>query len=78
MNDRIASLLEAHPLLAWFASLLSMVTSGAVWFVDHSDEVAKIFALVAGLFALVASYYTMRIQRRTYRRGETRAPYRSE
>lgn len=70
MNDRLPNLIEAHPMLAWLASLGSFAISAFEWSVKHSDDAAKVFGLCATIFAVIAGYYTMRIQRRAWKRGE--------
>ena len=66
MTDRINHALEAHPFLGFLGSLFSILTGAASWFMDHADDFTKLIGLVATLFGLVAGYYTMRIQRRSW------------
>lgn len=66
--SRPSALLESHPALGYLGSGLSLLLSWFTWFVEHSDDFAKIFAFAAGLFGMVAGYYTMRIQRRAWHR----------
>jgi hypothetical protein len=68
MRDRLAAILECHPILGWVMSAFSVVSGFASWFVAHVDGVSKIVALSAVMFGSVAGYYTMRIQRRTWQR----------
>ena len=72
VKSRLAVALESRPILGWIASGFSLLTTWFAWFVEHADDFAKIFGLVAALFGLVAGYYTMRIQRRAWRRNQRR------
>lgn len=74
MSHRFESLFEAHPGLAWLASGVSWLLSLCSWMVDHADDGAKVFGVFAAIFATVAGYYTMRIQRRAWNRGKRPPP----
>lgn len=70
MNHRLQSLIESHPAVAWLATALSYLLSLVSWLVDHADDAAKVFGVIAAVFATAAGYYTMRIQRRAWHRGK--------
>jgi hypothetical protein len=72
VNSRLTDLLENRPHLAWFGSLGPIAAGWWTWFVEHVDSVAKLIGFVAVLFGAIAGYYTMRIQRRAWRKDTTR------
>lgn len=75
MNHRLQGFLEAHPSFGWISSFASLATGWFSWFVEHADDFAKVAGLFAATFGLIAGWYTMRIQRRAWRRGDTKAPF---
>lgn len=72
MNQKMISAIESHPALGWVASVLSIGTGMFRWLFDHVDDFTKLLGLAATVFGLVAGYYTMRIQRRTWNRKNGR------
>jgi len=76
MNHRLQHFLEQHPAWGWLVTLVNGAMTSGVWFVGHLDEAGKIFAFAAAVFGCIAGWYTLRIQRRTWKRGETRPPFR--
>jgi len=68
MNQKFIHAIEEHPTLGWMGSLISLLLGWISWFVDHADDFAKAFGVAAAVFGAVAGYYTMRIQRRAWKR----------
>jgi hypothetical protein len=72
MEHKIAPLIEAHPMLAWATSALSIFLGWLGWVIDHAHDFAKVFGMFAALFGMIAGYYTMRVQKRAYDRWRIR------
>lgn len=70
MTARINSFMENHPALGWIGSVLSCLTGALQWFIDHVDTITKLVGLGTVLLGLMAGYYTFRIQRRTFKKGQ--------
>ena len=68
--NRVTGSFEQHPVLGLIASGLSMVSSWFVWFVQHADDFGRVFALGAAVFGCVAGWYSMRVMRRAWKRGD--------
>lgn len=65
-TEPFAPFIERHPVLGYFATVFSGVVSAFNWGIQHADAGAKLLAFVAGMFGLMAGYYTFRIQRRAW------------
>lgn len=72
MNARLESILESHPSLGWLVAAVNWLLAACAWFVQHLDDITKFVVFGGSVFGLVAGYYTLRIQRRTWRRGQKR------
>lgn len=72
MTHRLATVMESRPAVGWVGTFLSFLSSAGAWLFNHADDGAKIFGIFAAIFGCVAGYYTMRIQRRAWKRGEQR------
>lgn len=77
MSSHLNRVVEQHPVLGYIGSFFALLMSWLTWFIEHAGDFAQFFGLGAALFGFIAGYYTFRIQRRTWKRGETRPPYRS-
>lgn len=72
MNARLSLALENNPSIGWLVAVMNWLIATFTWLTQHADGLAKMFALGAALFGLIAGYYTMRIQRRAWRTGQAR------
>ncbi len=75
MIHRLQDQIEHHPTFAWVGSFLSVFTGLLAWLVENAGDAAKVFGVFAAIFGMVAGYYTMRIQRRAFKRGEGETPW---
>lgn len=63
------------PVLVWAIAAFNWMIAVFEWTVNHASQIAGIFALFGAMFGCVAAYYSMRVNRRTFKRGETRVPF---
>lgn len=70
INQRLTTALESNPGLGWWGTFISWLTAALAWMLDHAPVLTTVFGVFAAIFGAVAGYYTMRIQRRTFIRGE--------
>lgn len=68
MNHKITLAIETNPALGWLGSVGSIMLGWLTWLLNHLGDFAQFFAVIAGVFGMVAGYYTMRIQRRVWRK----------
>lgn len=74
-HNRLTSAVENHPALAWLGSAVSLAGGVVSYMVEHAGDAAKVFGVFAAVFGMIAGYYTMRIQRRAWKRDETQPPF---
>lgn len=68
--SRLNTYLENHAALGWLGSALSFFTGLGQWFINHADDFTKLAGLASVLVGFVAGYYTLRIQRRAWKRAQ--------
>jgi hypothetical protein len=61
--------IQANPALGWLGAIVAEILAGFGWFVHHAGDIGAIFGLVAAVFGAIAGWYTMRIQRRAWKRN---------
>ncbi len=68
MLKPIEQTLESNPSLGWLSGLWGTIVLWVTWIADHPTEIGKWFGLLAGVLGFCATYYTLRIQRRTWQK----------
>lgn len=63
--------IQANPALGWLGAVVAEILAGLGWLVHHAGDIGAIFGLVAAVFGAVAGWYTMRIQRREWKRNSS-------
>lgn len=70
MNQRIEAFVLANPWTAPFVAVANTAYAALEWFTNHADTITKFVALTGALIGLGAAYYSFRINRRAWKRGE--------
>lgn len=74
-TSRLESLVNQHPALGWISSVFSFIAGAFAWTIEHADDIGKVFGMIAAMFGVMAGYWTVRIQRRAFKRGQSATPF---
>lgn len=76
----VSTALESNPALGWFGATFAWLGGVVGWLISHAGPIATvvgaIFGCGAAILGFIAGWYTVKIQRRTWKKGDTtRHPY---
>lgn len=72
MNHRLQTFVEEHPWAAPLVAVINWLLALMVWCVDHPTEVTRWFTTASAILGFGVMWYSFRIKRREFRRGESK------